>query len=112
VSSGTLRWPDRGVNAIGGNLTVAGGTAQWGNAKPAAGLRRVIVTSGTLDFNRLHRTLGSLAHRGGSVSNVPAGGITLTSTTVSPYILRNVNCRVQHLHHRHRSQWHRLRGGQ
>ena len=78
VSVGVLQFAKTATkNAISGNLTVSGGTAQWAAADQVPDAATLSQTSGTADFGGFNETLATWSFTGGSVAN--QGTVTLAA---------------------------------
>jgi len=71
-----------GTNAVGGDLVVSGGSVVLQQAEQIPDATSVTVAAGTLDFNNLAETMGSLNFQGGTISNV-VSPLRLTSTATA-----------------------------
>ncbi|MEA3211483.1 MAG: hypothetical protein QOE70_4540 [Chthoniobacter sp.] len=81
VSAGTLTLgKTAGVNAIGGNLTVAGGAVSLNANDQIPNTAAVAVSSGSFDFNGKSETISSLTLTGGTTQTTGATGQLVTVT--------------------------------
>jgi autotransporter-associated beta strand protein len=81
VSAGTLALnKTAGVNAIGGNLTVAGGTVSLSASNQIPDTAALAVSSGTFDFNAKSETLASMTLTGGITQTTAGAGAVVAVT--------------------------------
>ena len=86
VSAGTLELgKTAGVNAVGGDVTVSGGTLKWlaNDQMSDATTTDLVLNSGTVDLNGKTETLGTFTNNGGDFSTGDGGKLYGTGSTVT-----------------------------
>ena len=79
VSAGTLNLNTTGANALGGNLTVLGGSAVWQQANQLVDTANVVVSGGAVNVAGFGDTVNGVQLTSGSISGTTG---VLTSATV------------------------------